>query len=189
MQVAQLEPGDCFRVDYGRHGHEDFRLIYVNQCRAYVEPLMKKKTIIKKSELSDILGDQVEFETKSGKVNIAPATECEKLNVTDVADSPDAAPGEAYVPRKRGESSEPARAWIKPVRPGTVREKVLALLCDGKAHPLEASAKKLEMDKNLLVAHVKEAAKQNGHGYKVSGDTIAVFPPLADNSEDLSDII
>lgn len=187
MQVCQLSPGQAFAVDLGPHGRIDYRLIYVNNCRAYVEPLMKKKKIIKDS-LSDLTGETLaEFDAPGGRQNISPNTEVEPLDIEmERVGTIDKDGGFVGAKSKRGERDFPPKIQERPVRPNTTRARLLDALLAGETR-IPALMKKFDMDRGLLVAHVHEMWKCHGYGYSVVGDAIKVVPPLA--SDDVEDLL
>lgn len=182
--VAKLQPGDAFRVDLLGLGHLDYRLIYVNDCRAYVEPLERsRKVIARKDPLADLLGETVlaEFDAPGGRVNIAPLTQCtpiieEEHAVTKTVNN--------IVVGKKADVHHDPQTPKRSLRQKTVRADMLAVLLGGE-HSVEAIAVRFGMKRSLVLAHVWEMWNCHGYGYTVTGDTIVVEQPSSVDVEDL----
>lgn len=183
MHASQLNPGDEFRVDFGGFGHADYRLIYVNQSRAYVEPLMKnKKKIVK---FDDLLGDVVaEFESSSGAVNIAPSTEVTLLAV-DFDDLLGPMPGNIV---DNGVNIRKSRAsygglqthpiptdGLRPLAPDTKRGQVVNMLAAGRT--VSAVCEALGIKRSCCMSHLSDARKFCGVAYEVDGEKVRVKLP------------
>ncbi len=180
VSVGSLRPGTAFRVDLGRHGNLDYRLIRANDCRAWVEPLVGGQRQIKNSE-GEVMA---EFEDRSGRCNIAPATRCTVLEGVPVMTN-----FEEKQRSRRGERHYDAQPAGKPVRPNTKRAKMLEMLLDDPTGQTDINSIMLafDMDRNLVVAHVHEMHVQHGYGYSVVGDTITIMEPLP--AADLEDLL
>lgn len=197
MPVSRLQPGQAFRVDLCGYGHIDYRLLYANDCRAYVEPLMKtKRTIAKKDALTELTGETVlaEFDAPGGRVNIAPSTAC--TPILEDGDDEDLTGPCPY-------RSKPAVAAIKikktadiyhapqiakrPVRPKTTRAEMLAAIQGGMAS-LKKLAAKFEMKEGLVKAHIWEMWNSCGYGYSITGDAVEIEKPLG-NDDGLEDLL
>lgn len=179
IMVYNLKPGQAFRIWFGGPKNEylDYRLIHVNDCRAYVEPLYRRKT--------DILDDAVPGER--GRVNITPYVDCEiideeldKIMKTQTAATPKkettAKEKTDRTPRGADRKFEPKKQE-RPVREGTVRAKLLAAIESGKSD-IPKLMKEFDMGRSLLVAHVHEMWKCHGYGYSVTGDVIKIVKPV-----------
>lgn len=188
MFVNQLEPGTTFRVELSPGVNLDYRLIHVNHCRAFVEQINRGRREIKGSD-GEVLA---EFEDRSGRVNIAPMTV-----VTQVLGASSSAPSQREgvtmktTTLKRGERVCEAGPAGRPVRPNTVRAKLIALLLEDPTGETDIKAvmKAMEMDRNLVVAHIHEAHKQHGYGYSVIGDTVTLTEPLPASEVGLEDLL
>lgn len=199
MTVSSLRPGTAFRIDLGRGQHLDYRLIYANDCRAYVEPMMrKKKTIARKDDVSDLTGEPVvlaEFEAPGGKVNIAPGTIVDELLEAAPMDEDDDLTGAAptkpaikpVVHQKRGDRHFDPTPQTRPVRPNTTRAEMLDALLKGEKS-VAALAKKFGQKTSLTIAHIRELWKCHGYGYSIRDDKITITPPLPQN-DDISDLL
>ena len=181
MKVCQLQPGQAFRVDdgYGQH-HWDFRLIYSNDCRAYVEPLGRGMRQIRNAE-GDVLA---EIEDRTGRSNISPLTECELIDAKKEMTMP--TNGEAVV-KRGGDRYFPPKIQDRPVRPNTTRAKMLEYLKDDLLGAVKLSdvMAMFDMDRGLVVAHIHEMHKCHGYGYKITGDDVIIMEPAVDEAEDL----
>jgi len=170
--IIRLQPGQAFRLWIWKNQYVDYRLIHVNECRAYVEPLNRGKK-------ADILED-----VPGGRISIAPNVECEiideELNdimkTTNVTTTTAAAKKTAPTTRGADRKYEP-RKQERPVRQGTIRAKLLAAI-EGGNHDIPKLMKEFGMARSLLVAHVHEFWNCHGYGYSVTGDVVKVTRPV-----------
>lgn len=208
MFVRQLSPGQAFRTGGALEGfpdtpdyYTDFRLLYVSDCRAYVEPLGRvKRKITKKDEFSDLTGREetlAEFDSPGGtRGNISSGTICVPLGDDGEEDLAGPRPRNDFGPTTGGlratlikkpagaDIHHPPQAPQRAVRPGTVREKVLLLIkSDGKS--VDRMAEKLGMKRTLFLAHVYELWNSCGYGYTVIGDKVVIQEPIGDDAGDL----
>lgn len=208
MTVSSLRPGTAFRIYLGPNSYLDYRLVYANECRAYVEPLMRsKRTIARKNDdLSDLTGEATvlaEFDAPSGgKVNIAPGTEVDELLDQPDEDDDDLTGAPAKTrpviatqgQSKRGDRHFDPTPQARPVRPNTTRADMLAALIGGETS-LAALAKKFGQKTSLTVAHIHEMWKCHGYGYTVKGDKVTIKQPVgilapkSKKKDDLEDIL
>lgn len=169
MLVRNLQHGDRFIIDLGRYGRQEYKLIYANDCRAYVEPLKLLKRV------QDPLDDE-----RGGRINISPNTVCvpydadleEFMGTTAATAKKNNLPVRAAADRKFE-----AKKQERPVRENTIRAKLLAALLAGETN-INKLTKTFEMSRSLLVAHVHEMWKCHGYGYSTVGDVIKVVPPV-----------
>lgn len=176
VPLRSLSPGSTFMVDLGPHGRLDYRLLYVNDCRAFVEPLGRKVKQVKSND--DLLA---EFEVPEGsRGNIAPGTMVtmlEQCNDDLLGDAPVASRARAT---KAGVISHPPQKAKRPMRPKTTRAKMYEFITD----PLigEPSVKAVmahfEMKKALVLAHIWTMWRDNGFGYTVDDDKIEITDAL-----------
>lgn len=172
MTVSRLRSGDTFRVDLGSNaGYIDYRLIYVNDCRAYVEPLMRRKKTISVDH-SDLTGlPVVEFESASGRVNISPGTECtvleEDVDLVGPRDDDDDLTGPLVKSKKTKKV-----IGTRPLDPTTKRGQVVAMLAAGKT--VMAVCDKLNIKRSCALSHMSDARKFNGVAYVTDGDRVKV---------------
>lgn len=182
MTVAQLRPGQAFRVDLGASGHLDYRLIYANNCRAHVEPLERGKKSIVASDGSVL----AEFCLPGGKVNIAPGTVCLPIGglmdeLDEMLGTDTAAPSSAREKHGSYDIFHAPRVGMPPMRPNTKRDQMLKLILAGTDSVTKLMAH-FAMKRTLVLAHVWEMWNTNGWGYGVSGDKIVVTaPPVEDD--------
>lgn len=169
--VIRLQPGQAFRLWIWKNQYVDYRLIHVNECRAYVEPLNRGKK-------TDILED-----APSGRVSIAPNIECEVIDeeLNEIMKNTTATTTKtatAKTPAMRGADRkyEPKKQE-RPVRQGTIRAKLLAAI-EGGNHDVSKLMKEFDMTRSLLVAHVHEFWNCHGYGYSVTGDVVKVTRPV-----------
>jgi len=168
--VSKLKPGDAFRVDMGSHNPLDYRLIRVNNCRAYVEPLRRQKQI-------DILED-----SPGGRVNISPNCECEQIDEeletimksATMAKETTTKTTKATVTKRR--SHDPGKQE-RPIREGTVRAKLLAALESGNVN-IPKLMKELDMLRPLLLSHIHELWRCHGYGYSITDDVVKLVKPV-----------
>lgn len=186
--VRQLKPGDIFRVDFYRNQYRDYRLIYANDCRAYVEPIKKER---------DALDDDEEHRT--GKINISPLTECTMLvdaELEEFMSTPTTTgkkkgtivttvtqtktPKSNNLPKKtRGDRELKPFKMERPVRENTIRAKMIeAIMQAGGTVSISKFAKKFEQVESLFVAHVHEMHKCHGYGYAIVGDNLKLTAPV-----------
>ncbi len=168
--VYKLRPGDAFRVELGgKYRPLDYRVIYVNECRAYVEPLTRHR---------DILEDSA-----GGRVNIAPNTECEIIDeelemiMGTTPSTTVTKTGSAKAKRISGDRKFESKKQERPVREGTIRADLLAALESGKTD-INKLMKEFGMARSLLIAHVHEMWKCHGYGYSVVGDVVKISKPV-----------
>lgn len=169
--VNRLRPGQAFRIWLGSD-YLDYRLIHVNECRAYVEPLHRGRK-------ADILED-----SPGGRVNITPSCDCEIID-EELNEIMKSTPTATAAPAKKKEDKTPRSADRKfapekqerPVREGTIRAKLLAALESGKTG-IPKLMKEFDMPRSLLVAHVHEMWKCHGYGYSVTGDVVKIVRPV-----------
>jgi hypothetical protein len=176
VQVRTLRPGQIFRIDFGKkYPPMDYKLIYVNECRAYVEPLRRGKDI-------DILDS-----SPGGRVSIAPACECEiidqeleammKSDTAPAATTKSATATKPAKTRVSGDRKFEPKKQERPVREETIRAKLLAAIESGKTD-INKLMKEFGMGRSLLIAHVHEMWKCHGYGYSVVGDTVKIVKPV-----------
>lgn len=176
--VKTLSPGQAFRIwiDERKNQYIDYRLIHVNECRAYVEPLHRAKKV-------DILEDSPGY---GGRVSIAPMAECEiideelnelmKTNTTVTETTKKKDTSSTRAPRGADRKFE-ARKQERPVRQGTIRADLLAAIEGGESN-IPKLMKKFGMSRSLLVAHVHEMWNCHGYGYSVTGDIVKIVKPV-----------
>lgn len=175
--VNRLKSGQAFRIWLGAKEYLDYRLIHVNECRAYVEPLHRNRK-------ADILED---LPGSGGRVNIAPNCDCEIIDEeleqimkpTTTAAAPkkdDTKKKEPTAPRGADRKYE-AKKQERPVREGTIRAKLLAAIEGGKSD-IPKLMKEFDMPRSLLIAHVHEFWNCHGYGYSVTGDVVKVTKPV-----------
>ncbi len=168
--VSMLKPGDAFRIDLGPHKPMDCRLIYVNFCRAYVEPLRHGRV--------DILED-----SPGGRINISPNCECDKIDeeLENIMKSGTTATGSTATKTNRiakgADRKFDPKKQERPVREGTIRAKLLAALESGKTD-VNKLMKEFNMSRSLLIAHTHEMHKCHGYGYSVVGDVLKIVKPV-----------
>jgi hypothetical protein len=185
MEIRQLKQGDKFRLDYGKYGYQDFKLIYVNECRAYVEPIAEK----------DILGDD---NKRGGRINISPGADCIPLDdeddfitggatmtMKDPLDdddddffgdaTPAAAPKKPRAKRTNGNRRKEPGTQTRAIKDGTIRAKLFAAMKTTKS--IEKLMVKTGMAKNLLLSHINDIWRHHGFGYSVDGDKVELIPP------------
>ncbi len=172
MVVRQLNPGQEFRINLGPYGNLEYRLLYANECRAYVEPLKKVRRTVVTSDLMET----AEFETSAGRINIAPTTECEMIDSEleemmgkRKAQAPPA--GKTKTEKAPRQPSGPLGS--KPLNPDTKRGKIIAMLKDGKT--IDAAAKAVDVNRGCLMSHLSDARKFNGIEHsKLDGDKVKI---------------
>lgn len=169
--VYKLRPGQAFRIWLGKSQYLDYRLIHSNECRAYVEPLNRRKL--------DILDD-----APGGRVSIAPSCECEIIdeeldemmkNTTGAVKTTEKKK-DAIAKRGADRKFEPAKQ-TRPVRAGTIRADLLAAMEAGNSD-IPKLMKQFDMARSLLIAHVHEMHKCHGYGYSVVGDVVKIVRPV-----------
>lgn len=168
MTINKIRPGQAFRIWLGNK-HLDYRLIHVNECRAYVEPLHHKKL--------DILED-----SPGGRVSVTPNCECEIIdeeleNTMKHATATTATTISKKKSSRGGDRKYDPKKQTRPVRQGTIRADLLAALESGETS-IPKLMKKFGMARSLLIAHVHEMWNCHGYGYSVTGDAIKIVKPV-----------
>ena len=185
LAVRRLGIGDTFRVNLGPHGHIDYRLLFKNDCRAYVKPLERKTRQIKSAE-----GVLAEFEKPGDPINISPETQVtllEKQMDEDliggdefddlIGDAP-ARPKVAVAPRASAKNGKPAAAkLLKSCKPETKRGRLLALMVAGEQR-FSALEKKMEMKRNEIITYCSEMNRDYGIGYTVGENLVTIHLPI-----------
>lgn len=176
VPLRLLKPGAIFRTC----GIE-YRLIYHNDCRAYVQDLRKRHNVIENQD-----GTKNEFDAPGGKINISPNTVVEP-----VAESESATVGKNAPPRRGG---KPAGIPIKQCKRGTKRAAVLEKLLEDLTGTtsVKKACEELKMSRSLLLTHAFEIHRDHGMGYAVDGDSLTVsflagvdpFAPVVKDSAD-----
>ncbi len=172
--IRQLRPGQAFRIELGgRYKPLDYRVVYVNACRAYVEPLRKR------SEM-DILED-----SPGGRVNISPDCECDIIDeelemmmksTPSTSTTARTATVNKMIGQKKKRDHEP-RKQERPIREGTVRARLLAALNSGNT-AVPKLMKELAMSRSLLLSHIHELWRCHGYGYSVTDDAVKLIKPV-----------
>lgn len=176
MNLVKLEtqrPGTTFRVC-----DIEYRLLYVNSCRAHVEPLARRTMKINKTDDLTGLETPVEFSMPSGRQNIAPGTMVEVLGV-DNDDLLGIAPTRAER-KTAGHIGRAPQKPPRPLRPGTTRAKMLEYITDDLTGSNKVSdvMAQFNMPRQLVLAHLYEMWNSCGWGYGVDGDNITMTEPL-----------
>lgn len=168
MLVGRLQPGDEFYIDLGKYGRLEYRLIYSNDCRAFVEPLRKTK---QRDPLDEISG---------GRTNISPSTECTIID-EDLEDfMGTSATSTSAAPAKKKEAADTSKVAYKqerPVKEGTIRAKLLAAIQGGETN-LNKLAKKFDTPRTNIVSHIRDMWRFHGYGFTVTGDVVKIVPPV-----------
>lgn len=187
--VSSLNAGDEFQIDLGPNDPPlKYRLIYSNQCRAYVEPIgAKRHNIITRQD-----GTTAEWDSPRGRVNISPGTlvdailrrASEDTTMDDLIDggmddllglssedNMDDLLGE--LPKARGKKRAPKTTDGKrELDPSTKRGQVVALFRSGKT--AEQVCDKLGIKRSCAFSHLSDARKYNGVEYEVSGGKVRI---------------
>lgn len=168
MQVRQLTPGDEFAVDLGKYGKLEYRLLYTNDCRSYVEPLKKQTRTV------DIL-DDVE---RGGRVNISPNTECTMID-QDLEDfmGTSTATTKKKDDKKIVAVGKDPRKQEKPMKEGTIRANILAAVKAGENN-LDKLAKKFNTTRTNIGSHIRDMWRFHGYGFSFAGDVVKIVPPV-----------
>lgn len=182
-KLSRLSAGQAFRVWIWRNHYVDYKLIHVNECRAYVEPLNRGKK-------TDILED-----APGGRVSISPNIECEIIDeeldeimkpTTGPKNTGGAAAGNktttttpAKGPKatRNSDRKYDSRKQDRPVRQGTIRADLLAAI-EGGNSDIPKLMKQFNMARSLLVAHVHEMWNCHGYGYIIQGDVVKIIKPI-----------
>lgn len=182
MQVRNVPTGSIIRIGdpSGKPGFAwDYRVVYSNDCRAYVEPVGRGKREIRSAE-GEVLA---EVEDRSGRVNISPGADC---IILDKEIEEMAAGSEPVVVKRGGDRYFPPKIQSRPVRSNTTRAKMLAFIQKEKMVDVDDVMIEFDMNRNLVIAHVHEMHKCHGYGYKLVGDKLTIINPVIDDGvEDL----
>ncbi len=174
LVVSQLNPGQKFRTGGLLAGwpeepgfYWDYKLIYATQHRAYVEPLMKRKTRI---------NEDVEFESGSGRVNISSSVPCipldddgeEDLFGPRTAEQLEAAPRTKTV--RALASAKPLGS--APLNPATKRGKLVDMFLKG--YTVSRVCEELGIKRGCAMSHLSDARKFNGVAYELNGEKVKI---------------
>lgn len=166
MLVRNLQPGESFVIDLGRYGRPEYRLIYTNDCRAYVELLKKQQ------RAANPLDDE-----RGGRINISPNTECVQYDA-DLEDFMGiAATSKTAAAKKETNSSKASYKQERPVKEGTIRANLLAAVMGGETN-LDKLAKKFTMARTNVASHIRDMWRFHGYGFTITGDTVKITPPV-----------
>ncbi len=157
--VSTLVPGTRFTA-----GGAEYKLLYSNDCRAYVQIMTTRQVKIQKED-----GQFAEWDAPGGKVNIAPGTVVDEI----LAEGSGKVGEEAKAVGKRG--GKPAQTPLKPAKRGGKRGKVLEFFMTNKS--VDAGLEELGIKRPLLMSHLYEINRDHGVGYTVEGDRITLEMP------------
>jgi hypothetical protein len=187
MLVKHLKPGETFSVDIFREKLR-YKLIYANECRAYVEPIgARKKNMDPLDENEKRAG---------GRVNISPDTEC----LVDWEDFPDDSNDDfleenddfmGTTKNTNGQAAAPAKKKTRgtgyrhcdptkqerPIKEGTIRANLMNSIKAGE-NTIPKLMKKFGMAKPLLYSHINDFNRANGYGYTIENDLVTIIKPI-----------
>ena len=191
MTVSQLNIGDTFRINFNKYDpneYLDYRLIFMNQNRAFVEPLGSKRS----NKVTREDGSTAEWESPRGRHNITIGAPCTLLRAASEDDMNDLIDGNGLddllgdnpedvgMMDLLGELPKPKRTKNKPktadgkreLDPQTKRGQVVAMFRAGKTP--EQVCEKLSIKRSCAMSHLSDARKYNGVQYEVSGGKVRI---------------
>lgn len=165
VPISNLPVGSVCRSEFI---DTDFRLVFVNQCRALVEPVRRQRREIKDHEGAVI----AEFDSPGGRYNISPGT-----LVVPVADnehrSVSTAPGSPSMPPRRG-SGKPAQVPLRQANPATKRGRLFALLLESPTGDsnIKTLMSAMAMERSAVMTYLFETWRDHGMGYQMLNDDV-----------------